>query len=435
MTAQTLSEQILARHSDRPSVEPGENIWVNVDVLMTHDVCGPGTIGVFKHHFGADAKVWDREKVVIIPDHYIFTADKMANRNVDILRQFVAEQHLPYYYDVGTDQYKGVCHIALPEEGHTRPGEILLGTDSHTCTAGAFGEFATGIGNTDAGFVLGSGKLWLKVPETMRFIFHGNLPPYLMAKDLILSVIGDIGCDGATYRAMEFDGDGVYALNIEERMTLCNMVIEAGGKNGVIAPDQVTLNYVNKRNRRGKAYTPVYHEKGARYSFEKVYDVTKLEPTVAKPHSPDNSAGVREVKGTKLNRAYIGSCTGGKMTDFRAAAQILKGHSVHIDTFIVPATSEIAANLKQERLNGQTLEEVFISAGAKIGPPSCAACLGGPSDTFGRLNEAISCISTTNRNFPGRMGHKQAQVFLASPLTVAASALTGVITDPREYIR
>ncbi len=215
---------------------------------MTHDVCGPGTIGVFKQHFGKDAKVWDRDKVVIIPDHYIFTDDAMANRNVDVLRQFAAEQELPYYYDVGTHSYKGVCHIALPEEGHTRPGEVLFGTDSHTCTAGAFGEFATGIGNTDAGFVMGTGKLWLKVPPTMRFVFHGQMPPYLMAKDLILAVIGDIGCDGATYRAMEFDGDGVYALNIEERMTLCNMVIEAGGKNGVIAADQVTLDYVNARN-------------------------------------------------------------------------------------------------------------------------------------------------------------------------------------------
>ncbi|HEV3238206.1 MAG TPA: aconitase family protein, partial [Gemmataceae bacterium] len=303
MTAQTLSEQILARHAGRDAVQPGDNIWVDVDVLMTHDVCGPGTIGVFKSNFGTKAKVWDRDKVVIIPDHYIFTADSMANRNVDILRQFVAEQQLPHYYDVGTDNYKGVCHIALPEEGHTRPGEILLGTDSHTCTAGAFGEFATGIGNTDAGFVMGTGKLWLKVPETMRFVFHGNLPPYLMAKDLILSVIGDIGCDGATYRAMEFDGDGVYALNIEERMTLCNMVIEAGGKNGVIAPDEVTLDYVNARNRTRKSYTPVYPQAGANHSFEKVYDVTTLEPTIAKPHSPDNRARVREVKGTKLNRA------------------------------------------------------------------------------------------------------------------------------------
>src|ERR1700687_771511 len=435
MTAQTLSEQILARHSGKDSVAPGDNIWVNVDVLMTHDVCGPGTIGVVKHHFGKDAKVWDREKVVIIPDHYIFTADKMANRNVDVLRQVVAEQRLLYFYDAGPARYKGVCHIALPEEGHTRPGEILLGTDSHTCTAGAFGEFATGIGNTDAGFVMGTGKLWLKVPETMRFVFHGNLPPYLMAKDLILNVIGDIGCDGATYRAMEFDGDGVYALNIEERMTLCNMVIEAGGKNGVIAPDQVTLDFVDARNKTKKPYTVVKSDAGAQFIFEKVYDVRKMQPVVAKPHSPDNRATVSEVSGTKLDRAYIGSCTGGKMTDFRAAAKILQGKTVKIDTFIVPATTEIARTLKTEKLGDKTLEEVFLNAGAKLGDASCAACLGGPSDTFGRLNQALSCISTTNRNFPGRMGHKEARVSLASPLTVAASAVTGVITDPRDALQ
>jgi 3-isopropylmalate/(R)-2-methylmalate dehydratase large subunit len=434
MTPMTLTEKILARHAGRDAVQPGDNIWVDVDVLMTHDVCGPGTIGVFKQHFGKDAKVWDRNKVVIIPDHYIFTADKMANRNVDVLREFVREQNLPHYYDVGSDKYKGVCHIALPEEGHTRPGEVLFGTDSHTCTAGAFGEFATGIGNTDAGFILGAGKLWVKVPPTMRFVFQGKLPSYLMAKDLILAVIGDIGCDGATYRAMEFDGEALYALNIEERMTLCNMVIEAGGKNGVIAPDKVTLDYVNARNKQGIAYTPVTSDQGAKFVYEKVYDVSKLQPVVAKPHSPDNRAAVGEVRGTKLDRAYIGSCTGGKLTDFRAAAQILKDKSVKIDTFVVPATSEVAAGLKNEKLDGKTLEEVFLSAGAKVGPPSCAACLGGPSDTFGRLNQPMSCISTTNRNFPGRMGHKEARVYLASPLTVAASAVTGVITDPREYL-
>jgi 3-isopropylmalate/(R)-2-methylmalate dehydratase large subunit len=215
-------------------------------------------------------------------------------------------------------------------------------------------------------------------------------------------------------------------------MTLCNMVIEAGGKNGVIAPDKVTLDYVNTRNKSGKAYTPTFSDKGAAFCFEKVYDVRKLEPVVAKPHSPDNRAFVSEVKGTKLDRAYIGSCTGGKLTDFRAAAAVLKGKEVKIDTFVVPATSEIAAGLKSETLNGQTLEEVFLAAGAKIGEPSCAACLGGPSDTFGRLNQALRCISTTNRNFPGRMGHKEAEVFLASPLTVAASAVTGVISDPRD---
>ena len=435
MPPMTLTENILARHAGRDSVQPGDNIWVDVDVLMTHDVCGPGTIGIFKAHFGGEkAKVWDRDKVVIIPDHYIFTADAMANRNVQVLRKFAAEQDLPYYYDVGTPRYKGVCHIALPEEGHTRPGEVLLGTDSHTCTAGAFGEFATGIGNTDAGFVMGTGKLWLKTPPTMRFVFHGDMPPWLMAKGLILTVIGDIGCDGATYRAMEFDGDGVYALNIEERMTLCNMAIEAGGKNGIIAPDQVTLDYVNARNKSGKPYTVLRSDAGATFAFEKVYDVTKMQPVVAKPHSPDNRAFVSEVSGTKLDRAYIGSCTGGKMTDFRAAARVLDGKTVRIDTFVVPATSEIAGQLRTERLNGHTLEEVFLSAGARIGPPSCAACLGGPSDTFGRLNQALSCISTTNRNFPGRMGHKEARVYLASPLTVAASALKGVITDPRDQL-
>jgi 3-isopropylmalate/(R)-2-methylmalate dehydratase large subunit len=433
--AMTLTEKILARAAGKDRVNPNDNIWVNVDVLMTHDVCGPGTIGIFKKNFGGEAaKVWDREKVVIIPDHYIFTKDAMANRNVDVLRQFVKEQNLPYYYDVGTDRYKGVCHIALPEEGHTRPGEVLLGTDSHTCTAGAFGEFATGIGNTDAGFVMGTGKTWLKVPPTMRFIFHGELPPYLMAKDLILAVIGDIGVDGATYRAMEFDGDGVYALNIEERMTLCNMVIEAGGKNGVIAPDQITLDYVNQRNKSKKPYTVFKSDPDAKYIFEKVYDVTKLEPVIAKPHSPDNRAFVSEIKGTKLDRAYIGSCTGGKLTDFRAAAKLLKGKEVRIDTFVVPATTEVARGLETEQIEGQSLKEIFLAAGAKIGDASCAACLGGPADTFGRLNNALKCISTTNRNFPGRMGHKEAQVFLASPLTVAASALTGEISDPRDLL-
>jgi len=433
----TMTEKILAKHAGKDRVEPGDNIWVDVDVLMTHDVCGPGTIGIFKEQFGADAKVWDKQKVVIIPDHYIFTADEKAHRNIDILRSFVKEQDLPYYYDVNSAKYKGVCHIALPEEGHTRPGEILFGTDSHTCTAGAFGEFATGIGNTDAGFVMGTGKLWVKVPPTMRFEFEGELPPYLMAKDLILQVIGDIGVDGATYRAMEFAGPAVYDLNIEERMTLCNMVIEAGGKNGVIAPDQVTLDYVNARIAKAGTnpnYEAVTDSPDARFDYVRRYDVSKLEPTIAKPHSPDNKGTAYELKGTKLDRAYIGSCTGGKITDFIAAAKVLKGQEVKIDTFIVPATTEVAAGLWTNKIDGKSLWQIFQDAGAKIGQASCAACLGGPSDTFGRINSALSCISTTNRNFPGRMGSKEGQVYLASPLTVAASALTGVVTDPRDYV-
>ncbi len=418
----TITEKILGKHSGRARVAPGDNIWVDVDVLMTHDVCGPGTIGIFKKQFGQQAKVWDREKVVVIPDHYIFTADAHANRNVDILRDFAKEQQLPYFYDVGSERYKGVCHIALPEEGHTRPGEVLFGTDSHTCTAGAFGEFATGIGNTDAALIMGIGKLWVKVPPTMRFVLEGPLPSYLMAKDIILWIIGDIGVDGATYRAMEFAGDGVYSLSMEERMTLCNMVIEAGGKNGVIAPDPVTEDFVRSRTR--KPFEPVYSDQDAQFHSVRVYRSSDLEPVVAKPHSPDNRARVREVQGTRLDRAYIGSCTGGKLTDFHAAARILKGNSVKVDTFVVPATTEVMKGLETE-----------MWAGARIAQgASCAACLGGPSDTFGRLNQSEVCISTTNRNFPGRMGSKASQVYLASPYTVAASAVTGKITDPREFL-
>ncbi len=428
----TLTEQILAKHAGKRDVKPGDNIWVNVDVLMTHDVCGPGTFAIFKKEFGADANVWDKNKVVVIPDHYIFTKDVYANRNVEILREFAKEQDLTYFYDVGTAKYKGVCHIALPEEGHTRPGEVLFGTDSHTCTAGAFGEFATGVGNTDAALILGTGKLWVKVPPTMRFVFEGALPPYLMAKDLILSVIGEIGCDGATYKAMEFAGDGVYSLNMEERMTLCNMVIEAGGKNGVIEPDEVTESYVKKRT--DKTYEVVRAQNGAKYEKEFVFKCRDMQPVVAKPHSPDNLATVREVEGTGINRAYIGSCTGGKITDFIAAAKIMDGKEVKVDTFVVPATTEVLRRLGEEKINGKTLVEIFKNAGAKIGEASCAACLGGPADTFGRLNGEEICISTTNRNFPGRMGSKKSQVYLASPYTVASSAVTGKITDPRKFL-
>lgn len=429
----TMTEKVLARHAGRTSAVPGDNIWVDVDILMTHDVCGPGTIGIFRKQFGPTAKVWDREKVVIIPDHYIFTNDQHAHRNIDVLRTFVKEQDLPYYYDVGTDKYKGVCHIALPEEGHTRPGEVLFGTDSHTCTAGAFGEFATGIGNTDAALIMGIGKLWVKVPETMRFEFEGPLPPYLMAKDLILHIIGDIGVDGATYRAMEFAGDGVMSLSIEERMTLCNMVIEAGGKNGIIPVDAVTEAFV--KSKTAKPYQPVADDRDARFHSVRRYKTADIQPTVAKPHSPDNRGTARECTGTRLDRAYIGSCTGGKLNDFMAAAKILKGRQVKADTYIVPATTEVAKGLATTRLDGQTLMEIFQQAGAKISQgASCAACLGGPSDTFGRLNKSEVCISTTNRNFPGRMGSKTAQVYLASPYTVAASAIRGEITDPREFL-
>ncbi|MBN1345678.1 MAG: 3-isopropylmalate dehydratase large subunit [Phycisphaerae bacterium] len=444
----TITEKILAKHARRHEVTAGDNVWVDVDVLMTHDVCGPGAIAVFTEQFGADAKVWDPGKIVIIPDHYIFTADAKAHRNIDILRRFVAEQGIANYYDPDFVQgdgmprpyddptqtpYQGVCHSVLPEKGHTRPGEILLGTDSHTCTAGAFGQFATGIGNTEAGFVMGTGKLWLKVPPTLRFILDGAMPPYLMAKDVILRIIGDLGVAGAAYCAMEFTGSAIKGMSIDERMTLCNMAIEAGGKNGVVPADEVTVEYV--RARTDVPFECVGNDPDAVFQSERTYDVSTAEPVVARPHSPDNVATVRDVAGTPLDRAYIGSCTGGKLADFEAAARILAGRSVKIDTFCVPANTRIDADLSRKTCLGKTLRRILQDAGCQIGPASCAACLGGPDDTFGRANSAIKVISATNRNFPGRMGSQDAQVFLASPLTVAASAVAGRITDPRDLLQ
>jgi len=456
MSGMTITEKILAKHSGRAQVAPGENVWVNVDILMTHDICGPGTIGIFHEKFGKNAKVWDKDRVVIIPDHYIFTADEMCHRNVQTLRDFVKEQGLKYYYDPEfvsmtpgmpnpykdptKTNYKGVCHKALPEEGHIRPGEILLGTDSHTCTAGAFGQFASGVGNTDAAFTLGTGKTWLKVPPTMKFTFHGAIPAYLTAKDLILAVIGEIGVDGATYRSMYFAGEGISSLTLEDRMTLTNMAIEAGGKNGVCDVDEKTLKYV--RARSNVPHWDVFKDDpGVKYFSEYEWDLAKMEPMVAKPHSPDNKDTARNCSKVKLDRAYIGSCTGGKITDMIFAASILKGNKVKIPTFVVPGSTEVHADMKALNLRGvprqgneKSIEEVLLDAGCRLGPSGCAACLGGPADTFGRLNSTEVCVSTTNRNFPGRMGSKNSAVYLASPLTVAASALRGYITDPREYV-
>ena len=454
----TLTEKILARAAGKSHVTAGENIWVQADVLMTHDVCGPGTIGVFKREFGPQAKVWDRDRVVIIPDHYIFTADSKSNRNVDILRDFVREQDLPYFYDVIDDpagswkfdpskgllqrqygsNYAGVCHTALPQKGHTRPGEILFGTDSHTCMAGAFNQFATGIGNTDAGFVLGAGRLLIKVPETMRFRVEGRLQPGVMAKDIILHVIGEIGFDGATYRALHFDGPGVASLSIDDRMTIANMALEAGGKNAIFEFDARTAEYVEARTRLNgtkSTYEPVLADRDQKFFYELVVNLDQLEPTVACHPDPGQRKKAKELGHIQLDRAYLGSCTGGKTSDFVEFARVLRGRQVKIDTFGVPATPEIVGELQRTRWGNRTIWQILVEAGVQMTENAgCSACLGGPVDTFGRMNTPMKCISATNRNFPGRMGHKESQVFLASPATVAASALAGRITDPREYL-
>ncbi|XAR62701.1 3-isopropylmalate dehydratase [Bertholletia excelsa] len=444
-TAMTVTEKILARASKKPHQSPGDNVWVDVDILMTHDVCGPGSFAIFKREFGENAKVWDREKVVVIPDHYIFTTDERANRNVDTLRDFCMEQNIKYFYDIkdlgnfkANPDYKGVCHIALAQEGHCRPGEVLLGTDSHTCTAGAFGQFATGIGITDAGFVLGTGKALLKVPPTLRFVMDGEMPDYLLAKDLILQIIGEISVSGARYKAMEFVGTTVENLTMEERMTLCNMVIEAGGKNGVVPPDSTTYKYLEDKT--SVPYEAVHSDKEARFLSEYRFDVSKLEPLVAKPHSPDNRALARECKDVKIDRVYIGSCTGGKIEDFLAAAKVFlaSGKKVKVPTFLVPATYKVWMDLYTLPVpgsGGKTCSQIFEEAGCDTpASPTCGACMGGPRDTYARINEPQVCVSTTNRNFPGRMGHKEGQIYLASPYTAAASALTGFVTDPREFL-
>jgi len=454
----TLTEKVLARAAHKAKVEAGDNIWVNADILMTHDVCGPGTIGVFKREFGQSAKVWDRDRIVIIPDHYIFTSDSKSNRNVDILRDFVKEQGIPYFYDVIDDpdghwqfdaakgqlqrqygsHYAGVCHTALPQKGHTRPGEILFGTDSHTCMAGAFNEFSTGIGNTDAGFVMGTGKLLLKVPETMHFRLEGKLQPGVMAKDIILQCIGEIGFDGATYRAMQFDGSGIGSLSMDDRMTVANMAIEAGGKNAIFEFDAQTQAYVDYRcklNGTKASYEPVERDRDEKFVYELTVDLSELEPVVACHPDPGQRKLARELGGIQLDRAYIGSCTGGKTSDFLEFARIIRGRHVVIDTFGVPATPETVHDLQSACWGDRTVWQILLDAGVKMTEnASCAACLGGPTDTFGRMNTPMKCISATNRNFPGRMGHKESQVFLASPMTVAASAITGKITDPREFL-
>jgi 3-isopropylmalate/(R)-2-methylmalate dehydratase large subunit len=315
---------------------------------------------------------------------------------------------------------------------------VLFGTDSHTCTAGAFNEFATGIGNTDAGFVMGTGKLLLKVPETMHFRLEGRLQPGVMAKDIILHCIGEIGFDGATYRAMQFDGPGASGLSMDDRMTIANMAIEAGGKNGIFEFDAKTEEFVNHRTRLNgtrTSYEPVIPSRDQKFVYETVVDLDKLEPLVACHPDPGQRKKAREMAQLKLDRAYIGSCTGGKTSDFLEFARIVRGKRVAIDTFGVPATPEIVRDLQSTYWGPQTVWQVLVEAGVQMTENAgCAACLGGPEDTFGRMNAPLKCISATNRNFPGRMGHKESQVFLASPATVAASALAGKVADPRDYL-
>ncbi|HEX5905313.1 MAG TPA: 3-isopropylmalate dehydratase large subunit [Candidatus Nitrosocosmicus sp.] len=420
----TLTEKILSHSSQSRSVVPGDIIFSNVDKVMVHDVSGPGVIKVFKELEKRGIKlekVWDPEKVWISEDHFVPASDRISADNVIQLTNWAQKYGINRHYKYGMGQY-GICHTISHEEGLVLPGEVYVGGDSHTNTTGAVGAFTAGLGHTDIAYVLKYGKIWFKVPETMLFKLNGKKPDHIMAKDIILNIISDIGTDGANYKTMQFSGDVIDNLEMEERFTLTNMTTEAGAKNGIIEPDHITADYLSSRS---SAQIKLQRaDPDAAYSEIFEYDCDKMEPSVAKPFSPENVVTVREVQNTEIDKAYIGSCTGAKLSDLRSAARILKGRKVKVRTEVLPAAQSIYMNAIKEGL-----VTTFMESGAVIGPPTCGACCGAH---MGVLGKDEICVSTTNRNFPGRMGHVTSQTYLASPMVVAASAVTGKLTDPRD---
>ena len=417
-------EKILARASGRDKVSPDDVIFADIDKVMIHDVSGPGVIKVFdklkKQGINVD-KLWDSSKVWVAEDHFVPSAEKISAENIVKLQNFTKNYGIEKHFKYGMGQY-GICHTLSHEEALVLPGEVYVGGDSHTNTTGALGAFASGLGHTDIAYVLLNGKIWFKVPETLYFKLNGKLPDHVMAKDLILKIIGDIGTDGGAYRTMQFGGSGIDEMSVESRLTLCNMTTEAGAKNGIVEPDQKVVDYLTSRGAAN--ITLVNGDSNAEYSKVYEYESSEMEPTIAKPFSPENTVVVREAPNVDLDKSYIGSCTGAKYEDLEAAAKILKGRTVKIRTEILPAAISI---YKRAMENG--LLKIFLDAGATVGPPTCGACCGAH---MGVLAKDEICISTTNRNFPGRMGHVESQTYLSSPLVAAASAVTGKITDPRD---
>ena len=421
-----ITEKILARASKKSSVSPDDVIFADIDCAMVHDVSGPGVIKVFEklEKQGIDvSKLWNPDKIWVAEDHFVPSAEKTSAANVAKLEKFVKKYNISKHFKYGLGQY-GICHTLSHEEGLVSPGQVYVGGDSHTNTTGALGAFACGLGHTDMAYVMLNGKIWFKVPETALFKLNGKLPEHVMAKDLILQIIGDIGTDGGAYGAMQFAGSGIDAMPVEERITLTNMTTEAGAKNGIIEADSKTEAYLAEHN--AKPTKAVHGDSDAEYANTHEYEADKLEPLVAKPFSPQNIAPARDLSSVELNKAYIGSCTGAKMSDLEAAARILKGRKVTIRTEIVPA----AISIMKKVMDGGLLK-IFLDSGAVIGSPTCGACCGAH---MGVLGAEEVCVSTTNRNFPGRMGHIESQTYLASPLVAAASAVTGKITDPRDLV-
>jgi 3-isopropylmalate/(R)-2-methylmalate dehydratase large subunit len=419
-----ITEKILARASGKSKVSPGDVVFVNVDKVMVHDVSGPGVIAVFEKLKKTGMiidKIWDPERVWVAEDHFVPAADKISAQNIVSLTNFTEKFGIKKHFKYGMGQY-GICHTLSHEEAMVLPGEVYVGGDSHTNTTGALGAFAAGLGHTDVAYVLLNGKIWFKIPETLFFKLNGKLPDHVMAKDLILKIIGDIGTDGAAYKTMQFGGTGISEMSVESRLTLTNMTTEAGAKSGIVEPDQKLREYLAARG--ATRYSQVLGDADAQYEKIFEYEGSELEPIVAKPFSPENTAVARELSSVELDKVYIGSCTGAKLEDLQAAAKILKGKTVKIRTEVLPAAISIFRTAMD-----QGLLKIFLDAGAVVGPPTCGACCGAH---MGVLAKGEICISTTNRNFPGRMGHVESQTYLASPLVAAASAVTGKITDPRD---
>jgi len=417
----TITEKILARAADLSSVKAGQLVNAKIDMIMCHDVTTPPAISMLKQH-GIDV-VFDVNKIAVTPDHFQPAKDIKSAELHKRLDDWAREKKLPYYYKLGR---AGVCHALLPEQGHIRPGEVIVGGDSHTCTYGAFEAFSTGIGSTDLAAAIATGVLWFKVPASMKFVLNGSLPDGVFSKDVILEVIRRIGTDGALYRAMEFTGPALKTMSMEARMTITNMAIEAGGKNGIIGFDETTRAYLDGRLKGRMDYTIFESDADALYVSVETIDCSKLEPIVAFPHLPSNGRMISDCKGLVMDQAYIGSCTNGRIEDLRIAAQILKGRQVKIRTIVVPATPVIWKQAIDEGL-----AQIFYEAGCVISAPTCGACLGG---FMGILAAGERCISTTNRNFVGRMGHPKSEVYLASPATAAASAVEGRLADCRKYL-
>jgi 3-isopropylmalate/(R)-2-methylmalate dehydratase large subunit len=414
-----ITEKILAKASGKKSVSPGEIVDANVDVIMVHDLTGPLAVESFKK-IGAE-KVWDNQKIVVILDHQVPAESVKAAELHKTMRQFAKDQKLRIY-DVGRG---GICHQVMPEKGHVVPGTVIVGADSHTCTYGAFGAFATGIGSTEAAAVFATGKIWLKVPDAIKINVNGKFNKYVTAKDLVLNIIGKLGVDGAIYKSAEFTGPTMREMDIAGRMTICNMAVEMGAKNGIIEPDETTSKFLKGRIKTMPDFAALKSDKDAAYERTIEFNVAKLEPQVACPSSVDNVKPVSEVGNVPIEQAFIGSCTNGRIEDLRLAAQIIKGKKVKdgVRALVIPASVEV---YKQALAEG--LIEIFTDAGAVVCGSACGPCLGGH---IGLLAAGETCVSTSNRNFIGRMGSPQASVYLASPATVAASAVMGKITDPR----